>query len=440
MQLIKNNKQDKKQNLSIADKLALAATALVGVSANAESVDEDEWEFVGSILVYSEPDRVSAVEGIFTADKIFGDSAKLSYKVVLDSLTGASANGAIAQREVQTFTRPSGNGQYTIQAQDTPLDDTFKDTRAQFNVSWTDALEQDSRYTVGSNLSKEYDFLSLSINGEYAKDFDRKNTTLSIGTSLASDSYSPEGGRPLAFSSMVINQGQFADQNELDNAFNAARINGDGSIDTAELLLGWTQTVNRRMLFQLNYSYADMSGYLTDPFKIISVIDQAAVAQDYIYENRPDSRSQHTIYAMGKYHLDDSVLDFSYRYLTDDWDITSHTIDFKWHLFGANNTFWEPHLRFYQQAAANFYIPYLIDGQSLPQFASADYRVGEMDAVTIGLKYGFSLSGGSQIEIRGEYYKQTPKANTAEMVAAVDGLDIYPEIDAFILQMTYFFK
>ncbi len=423
--------------MSVAEKLALAATALVGTTSHAETV-EDEWQFVGSVLTYSEPDRVSALETIITAEKNFDDTAKLSYKVVLDSLTGASANGAILQDSVQTFTRPSGNGQYTISPLTTPLDDTFKDTRAQLNVSWTDIIGEDSRYTVGTNLSREYDYRSISFNGEFAKDFDRKNTTLSVGLSLASDTVSPEGGRPLGFSSMVIDSGQFANEDTYRQAFNATRIDGDGSIDTTELLLGWTQIVNRRMIMQFNYGYADISGYLTDPFKVLSVIDNNAIAQDYVYESRPESRKQHSLFGMMKYHLEDSIVDFSYRYLTDDWEIKSHTLDFKWHIFSNDNTFWEPHIRFYQQSAADFYKPYMLQGQATPEFASADYRVGEMSAVTLGLKYGFMI-GDNRTEIRAEYYLQTPKAATAELVSAVEDLDIYPEVDAFMIQLTYFF-
>lgn len=443
MQLINKSK------LSLADKLAVAAAALVATSAGADSAAadataaEDEWEFVGSVLAYSEPDRVSAAEFIFSADKNYSDTAKFSYKVVLDSLTGASASGAIEQNQVQTFTRPSGRGQYTIAAQETPLDDTFKDTRAQFNVSWTDALTETTRYTVGSNLSKEYDYQSLSFNAELARDFDRRNTTLSVGVSLAADTVDPEGGRPLAFSSMA-ERGQFVDDDAYMTAFNDTRVDGQGDLDTAELLLGWTQIVNRRMVMQLNYSYADVSGYLTDPFKILSVVDNNAVTQQYLYEKRPESRTQHTIFAATKYHLDDSVLDFSYRYLTNDWEIDSHTLDFRWHLFSGDadsnaGSFWEPHVRFYQQSAADFYYPYLVEGEALPEFASADYRIGEMTAVTLGLKYGLVLSGGNRAEIRAEYYKQTPKAAGAEKVAAVEAFDIYPEVDALILQFTYFF-
>jgi hypothetical protein len=80
---------------------------------------------------------VSAGEAIFNAKKTFTNDEILNLKVTIDALTGASASGAVAQPDVQTFTRPSGQGQYTIAAGDTPLDDTFHDTRVQFNGQWT---------------------------------------------------------------------------------------------------------------------------------------------------------------------------------------------------------------------------------------------------------------------------------------------------------------
>jgi hypothetical protein len=446
MQLIK-----KEQSISLTDKLTLAATALITGSTLTTPViaqeNDAQWEFSASTLAYSETDRVSAAEFILDGNKDFSDTSNLSFKVVLDSLTGASANGAIAQNTVQTFTRPSGKGQFDIGANNTPLDDTFKDTRAQFNISWTDQLAEDMRYTVGSNLSKEYDYASLSINGAIARDFNQKNSTFSAGLSLGSDQYSPEGNIPVAFSSMVIDSGQFANSDDYWAAFDATRSDSSETITTSEVLFGWTQVVNRKMLMQFNYGYSDVSGYLTDPFKVLSVVNNSGITQDLVYENRPDSKTQHSIFALTKYHLDNSVFDVSYRYLTNDWDITSHTIDTHWHFMSNNGSFWEPHIRFYQQSAAEFYSPFLLEGVSLPAtanqypaYASADYRIGEMTAVTLGLKYGFQMDDGARAEIRLEYYKQTPtKANQPTGVTGLDGLELYPEIDALILQFNYYF-
>jgi len=437
MQLITQNKPIKKSHLT--EKLALAATALIGGTAQAQDAGS-EWDFSASILAYSETDRVSAAEFIGTADKDYSDTSNLSFKLVLDSLTGSSANGAIAQNTPQTFTRVSSNGQYQTAASDTPLDDNYRDSRGQFTVSWTDALAEDSRYTVGSNISKEIDYLSLGINGEYAKDLNQKNTTLSIGVSFGVDTIEPLGDIPIGFSSMVIDSGQFASENDFDNAVNATRGDTSDTTTTSELLLGWTQVVNRRMLMQFNYGFSNISGYLTDPYKILSVVDNTGITQDLVYENRPDKKTQHTISGLMKYHLDNSIFDVSYRYLTNDWEIQSHTIDTHWHFFAGDGSFWEPHFRFYQQDAAEFYAPFLAQSAVTPEYASADYRVGEMTALTLGLKYGFQISNGDRAEIRLEYYKQTPsKANEPQEITGLEGLDLYPEVDALIVQFNYYF-
>ena len=134
--------KNKNEKTNIKAALTVATLALLGGSniANAKtssSTDESTWDFDTAFLFYSETDRVSAGEAIFNAKKTFEDEEILNLKVTIDSLTGASANGAVAQPTVQTFTRPSGNGQYNVAAGDTPLDDTFRDTRVQLNAQWT---------------------------------------------------------------------------------------------------------------------------------------------------------------------------------------------------------------------------------------------------------------------------------------------------------------
>jgi len=440
------NKQDKKAHktkmpnkMKIAEKLAIAATALIGSSVQGQE-NEAEWDFAISAFGYSETDRVSAGELIFTADKDYDDSAHLSYKILFDSLTGSSANGAIAQNTPQTFTRVSANGQYTTEASDTPVDPNYRDSRGQFSMSWSDALSVDSRYTVGGNLSKEIDYTSIGINGEYAKDFNQRNTTLSIGTSFGVDTFEPLGGLPIALSSMVVNNGQFASETDFLNAYDATKGDTSDTITTSELLLGWTQVINRRTVMQLNYGFANISGYLTDPYKIVSRVDNSGITQDLTYENRPDSKTQHSVFGLVKHHLDNSVVDVSYRYVTNDFGIKSHTIDSHWLFYVDEGNFWQPHIRFYQQAAADFYTPFLAQENPLPEFVSADYRIGDMTAVTLGLKYGFQMDDGDRAEIRLEYYKQTPtSANEPQGIANLEGLDLYPEVDAVILQFNYYF-
>ena len=201
------------------------------------------------------------------------------------------------------------------------------------------------------------------------------------------------------------------------------------------------------MITQFNYSYSIVDGYLTDPFKVISKVDGVTgFTQDNIYESRPDSRVKQSLYAQSLYHFDSVVLDVSYRYMWDDWEIDSHTIDTRFRIplgdaFGTES-YIQPHFRLYQQSAAEFYRPFLIDGEAAPTYASADYRIGEMTTFTVGLKYGLLVNNGHDLSFRLEYYRQAPTdAGIAgfEARGALNEVDLYPTIDAIIAQVTYSF-
>lgn len=433
---------NKKANIKAA--LSLATSALLGTTAVMSSVaqakDVDEWQFDSAFLLYSEVDRVSAGEVIIAGTKTFADDEILSLKLTVDALTGASANGAIAQPNAQTFTRPSGNGQYVTPASEIPLDDTFHDTRVQLNGQWTQPLAENITGSIGGHFSKEYDYLSIGLNGNVAYDFNKKNSTLSMGLSYFQDEFSPEGGIPKPFSSMLVGDSSSA---EWDTEFAKTRIGDSDDKSTADMLVGFTQVINRRMISAFNYSYSMVDGYLTDPFKVVSVLNNEGTAQNYIYEKRPDSRVKQSTFMQAKYHFDDNlfntVADVSYRYMWDDWGISSHTIDSRFTIPVGKTSYFEPHIRFYQQNSADFYKPYIIGEQSPVRFVSADYRIGEMTAVTVGAKYGVVLNGGNEISFRLEYYRQMPTNAGFTDPSSLNGLDIYPVVEAIIAQVSYSF-
>ncbi len=432
-------------------KLTAASVALLGASIEAEENSEwEDWEFDSAVLVYNETDRVTAVEGILSAVNEYQENHFLSYKVTIDSLTGASANGAVAQPVAQTFTRPSGNGQYITSPGETPLDDTFQDTRAQFNLQWDIPLDDDYSLSTGAHFSREYDYTSIGLNAGLSKDLFKKNTTISAGFSYSYDVIDPEGGRPVAFSSMVIDEGQFATDDDFDTAFDLTRESGTEDKTVTDLLFGVTQIINRRTIMQLNYSWSQSDGYLTDPFKIISVVNNNGEAQDYIYENRPDSRTKQSIYWQTKYHFsegglfDNVIADVSYRYMWDDWEIDSSTVDLKLFFPLENGDSIEPHVRYYTQQAAEFYQPYINqDNQQLPaigqNYASADYRIGELEGITLGIKYITQLDSEHDLSVRLEYYQQTSSDAGFAAIGVLQDLDMTPDLDAVFLQVGYSF-
>ena len=436
---------------NIAASLALATCTLLGSTpalAN-ESVD-NEWRFDTAILYYGETDRVSLVEGVISATKDFGDDHIFNGKLTYDGLTGASATGAVPQDTVQTFSRPSGHGGYAVAAGELPLDDTFRDSRVQLNAQWTQPLGDNLRGSAGVHASKEYDYLSLGMNGSLAQDFDQKNTTLSLGLSYQFDQIDPVGGTPERLGVMPIptyigddydddHNDDYDDDHDDDHDNAYPDRNGTQNKDTVDVLLGLTQIINRRTIMQLNYGVSVSDGYLNDPYKLVSVVNDLGQTQQTLFESRPDQRTKHNVYWQTKYAMDSGVFDISYRYATDDWDITSHTLESRLRFNITDNSYLQPHIQIYQQTAAEFYQPFILDDSPLPTFASADYRLGEMDAYTVGLKYGQQLDNGDAWAVRMEYYQQNPKNAGFDEPGQLADLDLYPSVKAMMVQFNYQF-
>jgi hypothetical protein len=393
--------------------LAAASCGLLNTTSTHASLDVDKqndiagWDISTAVLFYSEVDRVSAIEAALQGKKALDTDEYLTLKITLDSLTGASASGAVPAEQPQTFTRPSGKGSYQSTANKTVLDDSFRDTRLAINTQWEKPLSRTVKMILGSNISKEYDYLSLSGNGLFAFDFNQRNTTFSAGVSLASDRIDPEGHIPTAFGIMRP-QGE-----------EQPREGGSSeSKTTVDLLLGVTQVMDRNSLVQLNYSFSQTHGYLTDPFKVLSVIDDtgrpviedtASNLSQVVFEHRPNSRNKHSLYSKYKRYLNGDVIDVSYRYLFDNWDLSSHTMDLHYRYKLSSTRYIQPYLRYYKQSGVNFYKPFLLSNEvpsagSLDKFATADYRLGDLNAYTIGLEYGHTHSRPWSIGI--DYYIQ----------------------------------
>jgi hypothetical protein len=432
-----------KKTGNIAQGLAAATCSLLGTAATLPVLaqEQPDWEFDTALLYYGEDgDRVQDLSLNLLASRLFPDDKILSVGLAVDSLTGATPSGAVPQDELQTFTRPSGDAAYSVPAGEIPLDDTFLDTRYALTASWQQPLGRDYAGTAGISFSTEYDYTHAGANFALSRDFNKRNTTVSLGFALARDDLDPVGGAPLPLAPM-------SDVGDLSGR------GGSESKDVFDLLLGVTQVINEKFLVQFNYSLSDASGYLNDPYKILSVVDPVSgdaigrtpapgtegPLHEYRFENRPDKRTKHSLFGQGKYYLGGKVLDMSYRYMTDDWGIDSHTLDTKLYLPLGDASYIEPHIRFYTQSEADFYRVSLFDGEPLPQFASADYRLGNFGAITAGLKYGWRTSTGRDFAVRLEYYRQDGEVPPDQLIGSEDQSSPYPGLDAIILNFSYGF-
>lgn len=393
------------------------------------------WQIDSAVLVYKEGGgRVSAIEPVISARRTDANDRSFGIRFTLDSLTGASPNGAVPQPTPQTFTSPSGSSTYTTPAGATPLDPSFKDTRGALAFSHERPWGNDQRLSLGANLSAEYDFKSFGLSGALARDFNNKNTTVSLGAALEVDRMNPVGGMPAG----------------LRPAFNpAAPRASTESRNVADVLLGVTQVMSRRWLTQVNYGLGRGSGNHNDPYKVLSVVDGSTglvTGDRYVGEARPDSRTRQSLFWQNKIHLTEDVIDVSYRYYRDSWGVRAHTLDARYRYEFGGGVHIEPHLRVYRQGAADFWRGWLVEGQewsSLTQtasvaYASADPRLAEFTGTTLGAKFGMPIGRGSELTLRVETYRQK-QATPGQAPGVLQTLDIAPTLKATTLLLGYSF-
>jgi len=423
---------------NIKGRVSLATCSLLQVATPLAQAEGSDWDIDTAFLYYSESDnRVQAAEPAIYAGRNLGEDNRIDLRLVVDVLTGATPNGAHASTVPQTFTTPSGSGSYTTPAGETPLDDSFHDTRVAGAADWTISLDRLSKLILGINASTEYDYMSAGISAKYTRDFNNRNTTLTAGIAYNNDTISPVGGVPIEFAPMV--------QQNLP-------LNRDGASETktiSDFIIGVTQIVNRKTIIQLNYTFGLTDGYQNDPYKIVTVVDPVtglptlpamAATGDlpYVYEKRPDSRQRNALFFNSAHHLTEDVIHFSYRYFWDDWGINSHTLDLRYR-YQLASSYLMPHVRYYSQDAADFYTHNLKLGTDIDaatgtvskQYASNDYRLAKSVTTTLGLKYGIPLSNNSEISMRGELIQQAISND------GVPAGEETPDLDALVLQLNY---
>ncbi|MBS0395377.1 MAG: DUF3570 domain-containing protein [Proteobacteria bacterium] len=438
-----------------AQLLAASCTLLGATAAHADdAIDpalvptEPARSLDGALAYYHESDgRVTAIEPVISYRKSYGDDRALGLKLTFDSLSGGSPNGAIASTKAQTFATPSGkslnaapqtyttaSGQvisvaapvYVVAPGQLPIDPNYHDQRLAASGSYELPLTRLVRTTLGGALSWEHDFVSTSLNGTIARDFNDKNTTLSAGVNGEFDVVKPIGGAPVPGSDYTLFE-----------------KTGNHSKHDANVVLGLTQVMTRRWLTSLSVSYDHLAGYLNDPYKIVSIVDAGGNVTGYLFEKRPETRDRRSAFLESRVALDHAMIAADGRYMTDDWGVRSQTLNLRLRLWDHDrDRYLEPSLRWYKQTAANFYAPWLLSsGPSYVEAASADSRLAPLHAFTVALKYAVKMDDGSvddasEIAVRAQFYRQTQDHRTPGP-GVLQTLDLYPGLKAVMLSVEY---
>jgi hypothetical protein len=401
---------------------------LASGTARAQSPDTTTANtFEGSALGYGEAQRVYVFEPSAKITHLFTNAQSLSALAILDVITGASPTGAVASTQTQTTTSASG-GSSTSTSSQLPTH-KFNDMRGALDLGWVSPFGRYLRSDLGTHASLERDYSSLGVSERLSIDLFQRLATVSVGGSYNDDGVFPKGGTPLGLSPTRI---------IVSTAPQDKRV--------ASGTVGISRILTRRWMMSVDGSRTVERGYLTEPYKIVSIVTpDSGNAVGSVTEKRPDSHDRRSIMASSVYSMVENVLYLSYRYYWDDWGVRSHTIDARYRIEMQDRSFLQPHLRLYTQTAADFFTYSLVQGAPLPVYASADQRLGPLRSATIGLTYGFRVPDRpGEFTIRAEWIHQwgegtrtVTTSGSEEGGPSLQSVDLLPALDIGTLTFGY---
>lgn len=278
-----------------------------------------------------------------------------------------------------------------------PTHPGYQDARMEDQrIAWDANLAyQFKRVNVAASygVSRESDYLSKGYSLNTLTDFNEKNTLLLLGWGHTDDTIS---------------------ESKLGWAHDRSKTGDD-------LILGLTQLISPQMSVTANVSYGRSTGFLSDPYKVVSttMLDLDPGTYYTPPENRPREKDKVSVFLGANRHFDklDGALDASYRFYHDTFGINSHTVELKWiQRIGTHFTV-EPLARYYRQSAADFYYydldkagivtsydPSLETGTGKAPYYSSDYRLSRLETVNLGLKLSWIINDHCSIDAAYERY------------------------------------
>jgi len=222
---------------------------------------------------------------------------------------------------------------------------------------------------LGYSTEKDYQSLNGSVSADF--DFNKQLTTLSVGVGYSDDEIEPTDSD--IFATRVV------------HAIKTSRT----------VFAGLSQVLGKNDVIQSGVSYTHLSGFLSDPYKLVFVDGTLAA------DSRPDQRDQFAWTTQYRHFFTglNAALHADYRFYQDDWSVTSNTVTLAWYQNIGESWKVVPSVRYYSQDDADFYAPYFTDTPVNGLF-SGDYRLSAYGALSFGLEiteefdtWALSLSG-----------------------------------------------
>jgi len=333
-----------------------------------------------------------------------------------DNRIQVKSNSALANVDIGTDNTLKVMGVTDSVAGATPTGERAATVKSPVPVSWmtdhrkavnADFAHQFSRVNVdvGYGQSTESDYTSRGWSLNTVTNFNQKSTLMLLGLAGTNDTIHEP----------ILGWGR------------------DRSKTGLQGVIGVTQVLTPDDTLTANLTIGHQSGYLNDPYKLVSttMLYQDTGTYYTVPENRPRDRNQGSLYLGSNHNFStlDGALETSYRLYHDSWGVTSHTLGLRWLQNFGEHVVLEPSLRYMYQSAADFY-HYNLDaagvvtrfdatgetGSGSGPYYSSDYRLSRLHTVDLGIKVTWKVMKHLSVDVSYDSYTMrgldslTPKA------------------------------
>jgi len=312
---------------------------------------------------------------------------------------------------------------------------------------------------VGGGASQERDYLSRFGNVGLRLDFNQKQTTVNMGASYTNSDTHATWNMDTWTSILQPN---------VTNCSNGATICGNR--EDAAFNLAISQVLSKNSVISSGLAYTRSSGYLSNPYKAVLAINVDPLwrqengispsaysgvisgttgggnGSGLMAEQRPTLRNQLTWDVDYKHYVEplNAAAKLNYSFFHDDWGINAHTFDAEWRQSLFSSWTVTPHVRYYTQTAADFYVPYVFTSDPfnannygangmfsnaalVNRYFSSDQRLGGYGAISGGVAISKQFSRGVSMELGYEYY-----AHKSSLELGGGGTGSYTDFNYFV--------
>ncbi|HEX5657951.1 MAG TPA: DUF3570 domain-containing protein [Polyangiales bacterium] len=174
----------------------------------------------------------------------------------------------------------------------------------------------------------------------------------------------------------------------------ASRADFVGNLDVVSLGFAVDQVLNRSTSITLGYDLSLLSGFQANPYRMARFAAMGAGA-----EHHPDQRTRSAPYVWFSHFFERTrdAIRINYRFYRDDWDITAHAIDTRFHQEIGDDLELRLRYRYYNQSdsffnkTGGYTAPDTVAGTPGDRYITADPKMTAFHDHTFGVKVRLAL-------------------------------------------------